>query len=113
MLSDNLEKTINRSVSYANDRQQEYVTLEHLLLALTDDKDALKVLNACNINIKNLRINLIKYIDEELKNITSASIQEAEPSAGFQRVLQRTTSQVYSSDSNKITGANILVSLFS
>ena len=113
MLSDNLEKTINRSVSYANDRQQEYVTLEHLLLALTDDKDALKVLNACNINIKNLRINLIKYIDEELKNITSASIQEAEPSAGFQRVLQRTTSQVYSSDSNKITGANILVSIFS
>ena len=58
MLSDNLEKTINRSVSYANDRQQEYVTLEHLLLALTDDKDALKVLNACNINIKNLMINI-------------------------------------------------------
>ena len=113
MLSDDLEKTINRAVSYANDRQQEYVTLEHLLLALLDDKDALGVLNACNIDIKNLKISLIKYIDEELKPITSAVTQEAEPSAGFQRVLQRTTSQVYSSDNNKITGANILVSIFS
>ena len=113
MLSDDLEKTINRAVSYANDRQQEYVTLEHLLLALLDDNDALGVLNACNIDIKNLKISLIKYIDEELKPITSAVTQEAEPSAGFQRVLQRTTSQVYSSDNNKITGANILVSIFS
>ena len=65
MLSDDLEKTINRAVSYANDRQQEYVTLEHLLLALLDDNDALGVLNACNIDIKNLKISLIKYIDED------------------------------------------------
>ena len=113
MLSDNLEKTIKRAISYAIDRQHEYVTLEHLLLALIDDKDALGVLNACDINIKNLKISLLKYIDQELKNITSAAAQEAEPSASFQRVLQRTTSQVYSSDSNKITGANVLVSIFS
>ena len=113
MLSDNLEKTIKRAISYAIDRQQEYVTLEHLLLALIDDKDALGVLNACDINIKNLKISLLKYIDQELKNITSAAAQESEPSASFQRVLQRTTSQVYSSDSNKITGANVLVSIFS
>ena len=113
MLSDNLEKTIKRAISYAIDRQHEYVTLEHLLLALIDDKDALGVLNACDINIKNLKISLLKYIDQELKNITSAAAQESEPSASFQRVLQRTTSQVYSSDSNKITGANVLVSIFS
>ena len=113
MLSDNLEKTIKRAISYAIDRQQEYVTLEHLLLALIDDKDALGVLNACDIDIENLKISLIKYIDQELKNITSAAAQEAEPSASFQRVLQRTTSQVYSSDSNIITGANVLVSIFS
>ena len=113
MLSDNLEKTIKRAISYAIDRQQEYVTLEHLLLALIDDKDALGVLNACDVNIKNLKISLLKYIDQELKNIISAAAQEAEPSASFQRVLQRTTSQVYSSDSNKITGANVLVSIFS
>ena len=60
MLSDNLEKTIKRSVSYANDRQHEYVTLEHLLLALIDDKNARDVLNACNVDVENLKISLIK-----------------------------------------------------
>jgi len=113
MLSDNLEKTIKRSISYANDRQHEYVTLEHLLLALIDDKNARDVLNACNVDIENLKISLIKYLDEELKNITSSVTQEAEPSASFQRVLQRTASHVYSSSNKKINGANVLVSIFS
>ena len=113
MLSDNLEKTIKRSVSYANDRQHEYVTLEHLLLALIDDKNARDVLNACNVDVENLKISLIKYLDEELKSITSAVTQEAEPSASFQRVLQRTASHVYSSSNKKINGANVLVSIFS
>ena len=113
MLSDNLEKTIKRSISYANDRQHEYVTLEHLLLALIDDKNARDVLNACNVDIENLKISLIKYLDEELKNITSAVTQEAEPSASFQRVLQRTASHVFSSSNKKINGANVLVSIFS
>ena len=112
MLSDNLEKTIKRAVCYATDRQQQYVTLEHLLLALIEDKEALDVLKACNVDIKNLRISLIKYIDEELKSITSATVQEAEPSASFQRVLQRTTGHIYSSN-KKINGANVLVSIFS
>mgnify|MGYP001412924962 CR=1 FL=1 len=114
MLSEHLENTIKRAVTYACDRQQEYVTLEHLLLALIDDKDALEVLKACNVDIENLRITLTKYIDQELKNITSASSQEAEPSASFQRVLQRTASNTYSSNSNKkINGANVLASIFS
>ena len=96
MLSDNLEKTIKRAISYAIDRQQEYVTLEHLLLALIDDKDALGVLNACDINIKNLKISLLKYIDQELKNITSAVAQESEPSASFQRIFsERESHAVY------------------
>ena len=113
MLSDNLEKTIKRSISYANDRQHEYATLEHLLLALIDDKNARDVLNACNVDIGNLKISLIKYLDDELKSITSATSQEAEPSASFQRVLQRTASHVYSSSNKKINGANVLVSIFS
>ena len=113
MLSDDLEKTINRAVSYANDRQQEYVTLEHLLLALIDDEDALGVLKACNVDVKNLKISLIKYLDQELESITSATVQEAEPSASFQRVLQKTASHVYTSESIKINGANVLVSFFS
>ena len=113
MLSDNLEKTIKRAISYANDRQQEYVTLEHLLLALIDDEDALGVLKACNVDVKNLKISLIKYLDQELESITSATVQEAEPSASFQRVLQKTASHVYTSESIKINGANVLVSFFS
>ena len=113
MLSDNLEKTIKRAISYANDRQQEYVTLEHLLLALIDDEDALGVLKACNVDVKNLKISLIKYLDQELESITSATVQEAEPSASFQRVLQKTASHVYTSESTKINGANVLVSFFS
>ena len=113
MLTDNLEKTIKRAISYANDRQHEYVTLEHLLLSLIDDSDAVDVLNACNVDIKNLRKSLTKYLDQELKDIISATVQESEPSASFQRVLQRSATQVYSSDTKKINGANVLVSIFS
>ena len=113
MLSERLEKTIKRSISYASDRQHQYVTLEHLLLALIDDKDASGVLNACSVDIKSLKISLTKYLDQELKSIISASVQEAEPSASFQRVLQRTASHVYTSESKKINGANVLVSIFS
>ena len=102
MLTDNLEKTIKRAISYANDRQHEYVTLEHLLLSLIDDSDAVDVLNACNVDIKNLRKSLTKYLDQELKDIISATVQESEPSASFQRVLQRSATQVYSSDTKKI-----------
>ena len=113
MLSETLEKTIKRAISFANDRQHQYVTLEHLLLSLIEDTDALDVLNACNVDINNLKISLSKYLDEELKAITSAISQEAEPSAGFQRVLQRTASQIYTSNGKKINGANVLVSIFS
>ena len=76
MLSDDLEKTINRAVSYANDRQQEYVTLEHLLLALIDDEDASDVLNACNVDIKNLRINLKEMIRAWNKKYPKDKIRE-------------------------------------
>ena len=113
MLSNKLEKTIKRAISYATDRQHQYVTLEHLLLALIEDDDASAVLNACNVNVENLKISLIKFIDEELKSIVSSSVQEAEASASFQRVLQRTATHVYSSETKKINGANVLVSIFS
>ena len=113
MLTDNLEKTIKRAISYANDRQHEYVTLEHLLLSLIDDSDAVDVLNACNVDIKNLRKSLTKYLDQELKDIISATVQESEPSASFQRVLQRAAIHVQSSGRAEVTGANIVVSIFS
>tara|TARA_B100000029_G_scaffold283923_1_gene277623 strand:- start:14761 stop:17034 length:2274 start_codon:yes stop_codon:yes gene_type:complete len=113
MLSSKLEKTLKRAISYATDRQHQYVTLEHLLLALIEDDDAYDVLNACNVNIENLKISLVKFLDEELKSIVSSTVQEAEASASFQRVLQRTASHVYSSETKKINGANVLVSIFS
>ena len=113
MITENLEETIERAMSYATDRQHQYATLEHFLLALIDDKDAAEVLKACKINLNNLRNNLTKYIDQELKNIISSHSQKAEPSASFQRVLQRAAVHMQSSDNNEINGASVLVSLFS
>ena len=72
MLSDNLEKTIKRSVSYANDRQHEYVTLEHLLLALIDDKNARDVLNACNVDVENLQKQSFEFIADFIEKYVEA-----------------------------------------
>ena len=74
MLSEQLEKTIKRALSYANDRQHQYATLEHFLLALLDDKDAANVLKACDINFDSLKNNLVRYLNEDLKNIISANL---------------------------------------
>ena len=98
MLSDNLEKTIKRAISYAIDRQQEYVTLEHLLLALIDDKDALGVLNAGDINIKHLKISLIKYINEELKNIPDRKRLDLLKHEGFEEKRNFKDRQALSKD---------------
>ena len=113
MLSEQLEKTIKRAISYANDRQHQYATLEHFLLALLDDKDAANVLKACDINFNNLKSDLVNYLNGELKNIVSPHSQKAEPSASFQRVLQRAAIHMQSSDNIKINGASVLVSIFS
>ena len=113
MLSEQLEKTIKRAISYANDRQHQYATLEQFLLALLDDKDAAIVLKACDINFDNLKNNLVRYLNEDLKNIISPHSQKAEPSASFQRVLQRAAIHMQSSDNSEINGASVLVSLFS
>ncbi len=66
MLSEQLEKTIKRAISYANDRQHQYATLEHFLLALLDDKDAANVLKACDINFNNLKSDLVNYLNQEV-----------------------------------------------
>ena len=113
MITENLEETIKRAISYATDRQHQYATLEHFLLALIDDQDALEVLRACKIDLKNLKTSLTGYIDKELNNIVSLHSQNAEPSASFQRVLQRAAVHVQSSDNIEINGAGVLVALFS
>ncbi len=113
MLSSNLEQTLHRALGYANERRHEYATLEHLLLALSEDQDAVAVLKACGVDLEKLRSQLIDYIDNDLSNLISRSAGDAKPTAGFQRVLQRAAIHVQSSGREEVTGANVLVALFS
>src|SRR5262245_14094020 len=113
MLSPNLEQTLRRALAYANDRRHDYATLEHLLLALVDDQDAIAVMRACNVDVERLRRDLSDYVDNQLGNIVGTHHAEAKPTAGFQRVLQRAAIHVQSSGREEVTGANILVALFS
>ncbi len=113
MLSPNLEQTLRRALAYANDRRHDYATLEHLLLALVDDQDAIAVMRACNVDVERLRRDLSDYVDNQLGNIVGSHHNEAKPTAGFQRVLQRAAIHVQSSGREEVTGANILVALFS
>jgi ATP-dependent Clp protease ATP-binding subunit ClpA len=113
MLSSNLEQSLHRALALANERHHEYATLEHLLLALTEDQDAVAVLRACGVDIDDLRRDLSNYIDEELASLITNRAEEAKPTAGFQRVLQRAAIHVQSSGREEVTGANVLVAVFS
>jgi ATP-dependent Clp protease ATP-binding subunit ClpA len=113
MLSRNLEKTLHRALDFANERRHEYATLEHLLLALTEDQDSLSVLKACGVDLDKLRADLVGYIDTDLANLATPREEDAKPTAGFQRVVQRAVIHVQSSGRAEVTGANVLVALFS
>lgn len=113
MLSRSLEKTLRRALALANARQHEYATLEHLLMALTDDDDAAAVLRACAVEIDRLRASLTDFLDHELTSLAVEGVVDAKPTAGFQRVIQRAAIHVQSSGRNEVTGANVLVALFS
>ena len=110
--SRSLEKALHRALAIANERSHEYATLEHLLLALTDDKDAAAVMRACSVDINILRRNLESYIDNELANLIVDNVKESKPTAGFQRVIQRAVIHVQSSGRDEVTGANVLVAIF-
>ena len=108
-----LEQAISQAFKFATEKKHQYVTLEHLLLALTDETDARNVMKACNVDVDLLNENLEFYIDNELDNIvTSDTKLEPQPTASFQRVIQRSIVHVQSSGKNEVTGANILVALF-
>lgn len=114
MLSRSLEKTLHRALALANQRRHEYATLEHLLLALADDMEAAEVLEACTIDGAQLRSDLINYLDQELSELVVETLAgDAKPTAAFQRVLQRAVIHVQSAGKDEVTGANVLVSLFS
>ena len=113
MLSKNLEKSLHRAFALAGERRHEYATLEHLLLALTEDEDATPVLKACSVDVDRLRHELETFVDNRLKGIVAQSPSEPLPTAGFQRVVQRAAVHVQSSGRKEVTGANVLVALFS
>jgi ATP-dependent Clp protease ATP-binding subunit ClpA len=113
MLSRNLEQSLHRALALANERRHEYATLEHLLLALSEDQDAVAVLRACGVDIDKLRRDLAQYLDNELAGLVTSRGGEAKPTAGFQRVLQRAAIHVQSSGREEVTGANVLVAMFS
>ena len=112
MLSRNLEQTLHRALAHATERRHEYVTLEHLLLALLDDPDALAVLRGCNVDLDRLRGELLDFLDAEQASIAILNSGDPKPTAGFQRVIQRAVIHVQSSGREEVNGANVLVALF-
>jgi ATP-dependent Clp protease ATP-binding subunit ClpA len=113
MLSRNLEQTLHRALSFASERKHEYATLEHLLLGLTDDTDAATVLRACGVDLDKLRTDLTEFLDKDLAGLATDRPGDPKPTAGFQRVVQRAAIHVQSSGRDEVTGANVLVALFS
>ena len=111
--SNSLEKAIHAALAQANARRHELATLEHLLLALIDEPDAARVMQACNVDLEELRQTLVDFIDEDLSTlVTDVEGSEAVPTAAFQRVIQRAAIHVQSSGRSEVTGANVLVAIF-
>lgn len=114
MLSEELEDTLRRALAIAGDHAHEFATLEHLLLAMTEDADALQVLQGCKVDIEQLRDLLHTHIDDELSSIINPSENlEVQPTSGFQRVVQRAIIHTQSSGRGPATGANILIAMYS
>jgi ATP-dependent Clp protease ATP-binding subunit ClpA len=107
-----LEKALHRAMNLARDRHHEFATLEHLLLSLLDDTDAVAVLGACNVEVDILRHDLDEFLDEELDGLVVETDEDSRPTAAFQRVIQRAVIHVQSSGREEVTGANVLVAIF-
>ncbi len=111
--SSTLEQAIHGALALANTRRHELATLEHLLLALIDEPDAARVMQACNVDLDELRKTLQDFIEDDLSTlVTDVEGSEAVPTAAFQRVIQRAAIHVQSSGRNEVTGANVLVAIF-
>jgi len=109
----NLERTLHNALGNASERRHEYATLEHLLLALIDDEDAAQVMAACGVDLAELGEVVKQYLDQEYQSLKTEDGVDPQPTAGFQRVIQRAILHVQSSGKDTVTGANVLVALFS
>ncbi|MEN9288840.1 MAG: hypothetical protein RL317_463 [Pseudomonadota bacterium] len=108
-----LEATLHNALGAAASRKHEYATLEHLLLALIDDDHASKVMIACGVDTGDLKDAVTHYLDTELESLRLEGESDPSPTSGFQRVVQRAILHVQSSGRDEVTGANVLVALFS
>ena len=108
-----LEQTLHNALGEASRRRHEYATLEHLLIALIDDEHASKVMTACGVSRDELRASVKHYLDNELGALVADTSTDPTPTSGFQRVVQRAILHVQSSGRDEVTGANVLVALFS
>jgi ATP-dependent Clp protease ATP-binding subunit ClpA len=113
MISKELEKSLNFAVQVAHEARHEFVTTEHLLLTLLDNSSALSVLQACEANIEQLRMQLTSHLNEHVPQVDDLPEVKTQPSIGFQRVLQRAIVHVQSSGKSEVEGENVLVAIFS
>ena len=111
--SRDLESTLHNALAEASKRRHEYATLEHLLLALIGDTHASVVMKACGVDLDELSAQVTRYLDTELGSLKADSSVDPSPTAGFQRAVQRAILHVQSSGREEVTGANVLVALFS
>lgn len=113
MLSKKLESTLHNALNLASEYAHEFATLEHLLHALIDDDDARAVMRACGLDLDTLKAEVEEYLETELLDLVNEDVNESKPTTGFQRVLQRAAIHVQSSGREEVTGANVLIALFS
>jgi len=112
MLSQELEFSLNSAFQAAREKRHEYITVEHLLLALLDNPTAARVLRACGGNIEDLRRHLIAFLDENVPVLPAGAKTDTQPTVGFQRVIQRAVLHVQGVGKKEVTGANVLVAIY-
>jgi ATP-dependent Clp protease ATP-binding subunit ClpA len=112
MLSKELETSLNEAFKTAREKRHEFITVEHLLLALTENPTAMAILQGCGVDLTQLARELEDFIDETTPLLTEDDIRDTQPTLGFQRVLQRAVFHVQSSGKKEVSGANVLVAIF-
>jgi len=112
MIAQELEVSMHMAFVEARQKRHEFITVEHLLLALLDNPTAAEVLGACGANVDELRQNLAQHVDKRTPHISADRELDTQPTLGFQRVIQRAILHVQSAAKKEVTGANVLVAIF-
>ncbi len=112
MIAQELEVSLHMAFVEARQKRHEFITVEHLLLAMLDNPSAADVLRACAVNIEELRAQLTVFLNEHTPRLPAHSESDTQPTQGFQRVIQRAILHVQSSGKKEVTGANVLVAIF-